>query len=807
MKNILFISILTLLSSSFALAQITSIEGYVINSQTKEPLVYANISIDEGGLGTSTDENGYFKLDVRDASKSIIVSYIGFKSDIIDISEYLRTKQEVIELYPKGLMLQEVEIFSSVSSKSEHIEVSSLSLQNDQIVKISNAMPDVLRAFQALPGISTNNEFSAEFNVRGGNKDENLIQVNGAQVYEPFHLKEVPNASVGVFNSDLIGKVNLITGGFSARYGDRLSSVANIDYREGDSENYKGAATLSLAFVDGFLEGPFLDKGSFIVGVRKTYMEYVIDMTDFGYENIRKADPSFYDLQGMISYPFGKSDKLKFAFLRSADNFTYDPNSLSSTTEYSATINNSSANVSTQTSSFQKQRGDYYSSLLDLEHIKVINEKAFIKTNLSYYDQYDKEYSLWGTFFKKDIYGDNHYFDQKRREDLKEASLTIKTLELKSSLDYQMTPFYEMRTGFSYKDINYYDRFNYEKYAINSSTTITYPDTLIENYGYTGLGYRNDSLNASSFKYAGYFENVLQIGQDFLLNAAGRFDYFGMNKELNFSPRLNLAYSTNYGTILRFAWGHYYQSPIYTQLKYSEASDSNTKSQKAIHYVMGVEQNVNLSANSLSTLKIKVDGYYKDYKSLISSFFAHGERLAYSRENDAVGYSTGIDFYILLNVPGFNSWISYSYLIAREDKLDDDYGEYPRLTGQDHTLAWISDIDFGNNWSFNTKFYYGSGYPYAEKFITYTPETDEYYWQKSETNDKYLPAYQRLDLRLTKNFKFDLYTIKTFIEVSNSLNHKNIRGYDYTYDDKGNPVAYEIMLWPILPSFGIRVEF
>ncbi len=806
-KLIISILFLVIYGNIFSQSQNKTVSGYVIDGQTNQPLPFANVIIEDKDLGTTSDRSGYFELNITGKSEKVIVSYLGYKSEKINVNEFSPDIPKIISLYSKGLLLQEVAVFSAVSSKNNRIEASSLSLQSDQIEKIANAMPDVLRSFQALPGISVNNEFSAEFNVRGGNKDENLIRVNGAQVYEPYHIKEAPNASVGVFNVDLIDNVNIITGGFSARYGDRLSSVANIDYREGSLSGYKGAATLSLAFVDGYLEGPLFNKGSFIVGARKTYMEYVIDLTDFGYENIRRADPSFYDIQGLVSYPLSNSDKLRFSFLYSADNFKYNPTSMNTIKEFTESINNTTANVKTSSTSYENQKADYYSTLLDLQSINFLGRNAFLKTSISYYDQRDNEFRMWGTSFNKDILAGNNYFDYKKREDTTDISLTINTLEFQSSLDYQITPFYETKSGFSYKNIIYKDLFDYTKNAVNISNTLTYPDTLIENYGYKGLDYRNDSLKVSSFKLAGYFENIIQIGDNFLINAAGRLDYFDMNKQLTFSPRISAALSNDYGTVIRGAWGHYYQSPIYTQLKYSEASDTNTKAQKAIHYILGIEQNIDLSKGSLSTLKLKVDLYYKDYRNLISSFFSHADRLAYSRENDAVGYARGIDVYALLNIPGFYSWISYSYLVAMEDKTNDDYGEYPRLTGQVHTLAWISDISLGNNWSFNTKLYYGSGYPYAEKVAVYNEDTDEWFWVKEGTNSKYLPEYSRIDFRISKDFNFRNFKLKTFIEISNALNHKNVRGYEYSYTDRGKPIAREIVLWPVLPSFGIRVEF
>ena len=244
-----------------------------------------------------------------------------------------------------------------------------------------------------------------------------------------------------------------------------------------------------------------------------------------------------------------------------------------------------------------------------------------------------------------------------------------------------------------------------------------------------------------------------------------------------------------------------------SQVAYSEPSDTNTKSQSAFHYVLGLEQDFELTSDKSSLLKLRIDGFYKDYTNLISAFFAHSDRLAYSRKNDAIGFAKGIDIYLSLKLNNFLTWFSYSYLESEEDVLEDEFRSYPRLSAQKHTFSWITDINLGKDWSLNTKYFYGSGYPYAKKELYYEAETDEYFWRNQRLNSDYLPAYQRLDLRISKNFVFKNISLKTFLEVSNAFNYKNVRAFDYSYDENGSPQIYEITLWPILPSFGIRIQF
>lgn len=806
--SIFIISIFIFLSNDSIAQSIKKvITGKVLNGQTNEPLPFANIFVTDKNIGTTTNENGLFKLELPFDNGEILFSYIGFKTEIIDISELNPKKSIMVYLFQKDMFLQEVSVYAGVKSKENEIEVSALSLQSDKIEKISSAMPDVLRALQFLPGISINNEFSAEFNVRGGNKDENLILVNGAEVYEPFHLKEASNASVGIFNVDLINNVDLITGGFSAKYGDRLSSVINIEYREGNKERYLGAATLSLAYADGYIEGPIFDKGSFILGVRKTYLEYLIDMMNLDYEDLDRAKPSFYDIQGVFSYDFTSTNKLKFEFLHSGDDFRYNPDASNSHLTYQGEYGGDPAFFIEKIGTAQDNIGDYNSTMLDLQSINFLSNNIFLKTNISYYDQSDDEYRIWSWNKFKEISSDNYYFEKRKEEKINEANLNIKTFEIKTALDYQFTPFYETKTGLSYKSVVYKQSFRDDKIIDNSNTTQHFPDTSYYYNERKGLFFGDELLDAKSYKLNAYLENILQINDNFLINVGGRADYFELNDDLTLSPRVSLAYFSKYGTVLRAAWGEYYQSPIYRQLAYSVPSDTNTQSQHATHYIVGLEQNFNLSSSSLSTLKFKVDAYYKDYKNLISSFLATFDRLAYSRKNDAIGFAKGVDIYILFNIPDFYTWISYGYLEAKEDNLTDEIGEYPRYTDQTHTFTWVADINIGKGWGLNTRFAFGSGFPYTPRISDFNEDTDNFEWNKSEINSEYLPEYKRFDIRVSKDFQFASYTLETFIDLSNVLNFINIQGYEYKFDSIGRPKLVEVALWPIIPSFGVRFNF
>ncbi|MBI1931204.1 MAG: carboxypeptidase-like regulatory domain-containing protein, partial [Ignavibacteriales bacterium] len=167
---------------------LNALNGIVIDSQTNEPLPFANIAVLNSTIGTTTNEKGFFSLALKDENSTFIISYVGYNSLTVFSENFNKNTLNIFTLTPKNINLQEVTIFANNLSTEELTQLSNISMQSEIIREISSGMPDILRSVQSLPGVVVNNEFKADFNVRGGNHDENLVLVNGTQVYEPYHI-------------------------------------------------------------------------------------------------------------------------------------------------------------------------------------------------------------------------------------------------------------------------------------------------------------------------------------------------------------------------------------------------------------------------------------------------------------------------------------------------------------------------------------------------------------------------------------------------------------------------------------------
>jgi outer membrane receptor protein involved in Fe transport len=683
-----------------------------------------------------------------------------------------------------------------------------MTLQSETIKHVTSLIPDVMRSVQMLPGVSTNNEFSSKFNVRGGNQDENLVVVNGTQVYDPFHVKEMQNASIGIFNADMIKKMDLITGGFTARYGDKMSSVLNIEYREGSPDKFQGMASLSMMDFNALVEGPMGEHGSFILGARKSYFEYVIKLVDAG----PYVHPSFYDIQGVLAYAPSPGSKVMLKLIHSGDDFYEDPHrKFDPTAQWMGYDIKGALFTNTQQSNDSvDQHAKYYSDLAALQYTNILSSNVVMKSEVSLYDELESENS-WHDYVYS-YTGENtktKYFYDNTRAYQYSNSLRIRTLEANTAVDVQILPRYGIKTGASVQRISYsQDLFN--RQTIDEFTNeYNFPDTTLSHRIENASDNIHEGINAHSFKWAAYVENVVQLTDRLLVNAGGRVDYFELNKDLSLSPRLNLSYSAGAGVVVRAAWGHYYQSPVYRQIAYPAASDTNTKSQHAVHLVLGINYDLLLDESANQFLRFKAEGFQKRYDNLITASVTSEGVVNYTRKNDADGKAYGIDMQVTYSAPRFYGWISYGYLFAKQTSLVNGIETtFPRYTDQRHTLAVTGEIDLGREWSINSRFAYGSGYPFTPQHAIVDPVKRIWVWVTDPTpNSGYLPSYMRVDLKIGKEFSFYGSQTSVFVDVSNLFNTTNIQAYRYRFTSNGQPYREEIKLWPILPTFGLAVRF
>ncbi|MBN2008192.1 carboxypeptidase-like regulatory domain-containing protein [candidate division KSB1 bacterium] len=294
-----------------------SITGIITNEQN-EPLASVNISVEGTHWGTATDEAGNFTIENMSAGTySLMVSHIGYES--VNINNIVIADREntnlQITLKEIAIRFREIIVTPGNFAISRDELSSQQDIRKEHIKTLPGTLNDINRVFQIMPGIGFTDDFNAQFQVRGGKINENLIIMDGVEIFDPYHMKEIGGA-VGVMNMDLIENVTVMTGGFSAKYGDKLSSVVEIENRQAQPRYFAGKVAAGGTGLDCVLEGAH-HKFNWITSFRKSLLKEaaeLINPTDYTFS------PSFYDVQAKLVYQANFANTLTANFLYSRDN-------------------------------------------------------------------------------------------------------------------------------------------------------------------------------------------------------------------------------------------------------------------------------------------------------------------------------------------------------------------------------------------------------------------------------------------------------------------------------------------------------
>lgn len=294
-----------------------TLSGYVYDKATGEALIGVSFFDTLSKSGTTSNLYGFFSYTAPSGTP-IRISYLGYKDSLL----ILRKNEDLkLVLVPSQHQIGEVEVFGQ---RHQETQMSIVSLSPKEIELLPNFMgePDVIKALTLMPGVSSGNDFSGGFYVRGGGPDQNLLLIDGANIYNSTHAFDL----FSTFNADAIKQVDLIKGGFPARYGGRLSSVMDVRLREGNSEKLTGEVGLGYLLSSATIEGPLLKgKGSFLLTGRRTFLdlfsEPISQLSSSGNQQV-KQNIVFYDFSGKVNFQLSERDRIFFSFYQSQDKFS-----------------------------------------------------------------------------------------------------------------------------------------------------------------------------------------------------------------------------------------------------------------------------------------------------------------------------------------------------------------------------------------------------------------------------------------------------------------------------------------------------
>lgn len=751
----------------------TSITGQVLDQETKMALIGVNIMLVGSYSGAATDNQGHFKIaNLPPGKHTLRFSYIGYKSEdvTIDTRENSSEFDMTVELLPQMIKLNDVIVTPgqfSIMGKGLTVQ-QTLTKENLETVAFGE---DVYRAITRLPGISST-DFSAKFTVRGGENEEILVLMDGQQLYEPFHLKDIEGGALSIIDVEAIESIDLLTGGFSAEYGDRMSGVFNIKSQK--PRNGRSQTSMGISFMNARVmsTGSFGNEGNWLFSARRGYLDLVLDL--MGEEN--SPHPIYYDVLGKVEYRLNPLHTLSANVLYASDrlDFIEDDDDIDHTTY---------ANANTW-----------------LTLRSVLSNDLFVRSVLSFGKL---NHGRDGTAFG----GDSNVIDFQVDD-----SRNVNLFGFKQDWNFDIVDRWILKWGFDAKkltsDYKYLSIKN-DLFWQNNVPTVIKTDSIRTN------------LRPSGEQFGAYISNRFRAMSPLTVELGLRYDHNSFTKDDLLSPRFNMVYELGKRTFLRGGWGYFYQTQGIHEIRVSDGENQFFRAKLAKHYVAGFEH---YFKNQLS---LRVEGYYKDLSDLQPVYrnWSRDIEIFPERLDDRYklnlngGTSKGLEVYLKYDTGAKVSWwLSYAFAKAEDNirSLVADGIEYtasenihPSRFDQRHTI--YLDINYRPNrkWHLNVAWQYHSGWPYTEMVLKSFQQNDGstgYYSSYEDYNGTRYNAFHRMDFRINRQFYTSKGRLSAYVSLINVYNHGNERNTVYYWNWVNNRpfLIFEKEYWfKLLPSIGV----
>ena len=776
-----------------------TINGTITDEQNNS-LLSVNISILNQSMGAISDENGKYSLEIPpNRSVVVVYSFIGYEMEKIRIP-MLKEGQNYtlnIQLKTSSTLLEDVIITDQKSRKESFSRI-----KPKHVSVLPGNSGGIEAILKTLPGVSSANELSSQYSVRGGNFDENLVYVNGIEVYRPFLVRSGQQEGLSFVNTDMVSSILFSAGGFDAKYGDKMSSVLDITYKR-PREN---AATLQLSLLGGAAHFEGITKNgrlSYLIGARHKTSQYLLNSLD------TEADysPKFSDIQTFVNFELNTNWQISFLGNISSNQYQMVPKNRD--TEF-GTVNEALK----LTIYFEGQEVDKYQTYFGaLSTSYQPNTKLQLQFTTSAFRTFEQEnFDILGEYWLyqlennlgSDNFGDiafdrgvGKYINHARNS----LNATVTNFSHKGNYNNESLKF---DWGFRVQKEEIEDKISEWNLIDSAFFNFPHPD---DNIGDTANPDQQiimsellkTQINLSSYRNSGYIQVSKDIG-NLTITGGTRGSYWTYNEELLMSPRVSLAYAPIWkkDIVFRAASGIYYQSPFYKELRTPEGTlNHNIKAQKSTHYVLGADY---LFYSWGRPFKWITEVYYKNLENLIP-YKVDNVRIQYLANDLSNGYARGIDMKINGEfVSGVESWVSLSVMKTEEDIVGDfitntdgsttEAGFIPRPTDQRVNFSmFFQDYIPGNpNYKMHLNLVYGTG-------LSFGPPKAEKYQDILR-----IPDYRRVDIGFSAVLKSEekksrlkwLNAFKSIwlsAEVFNLLDINNTVSYLWVADISGRQYA------------------
>lgn len=765
--------VLLLVQASITVAQ-TSFRGLVIDEQEKG-IAQAHLVV--GDHTALTDSLGFFTILVPSGDFKLQISHIQYQTGVYLVDP--QKPPENFKLSTKVNMLDGVSVEDTrLQSAREQAAVTQLDPKD--ISRLPTAFGDFNKILSTLPGVVANNELSSTYAVRGGNFDENLVYVNGIEIYRPFLIRSGQQEGLSFVNTDLVKRVDFSSGGWQAKYGDKLSSALNIQYKE--PEKAAGSVTFSLLGAAAHAEDQLGDRVKYVLGLRHKRSTYLLNTLETQGQYL----PNFTDIQSYITIDADKDPKdrlekdLEIGLL-----MAYSRNRYLVVPESRVTDFGSFSQAFRLFVAFEgKESMEYDTYQGGVKLTRKFNRKVQSTLVLSLMATLEREYlDLEGGYRLCDV-------------DKNTSSSTFNDCVAVRGIGTRYTFARNRLRGkiWTVEQLNEWlpNKANKVEWGVNFThqhiDDFLYEYAFVDSADYAQVEYSIQSeyqLNAP--KLTAFVQHTWLIDDAKTLTYGLRALYWQLNGQFLLSPRAQFALKPqwNKDVIFRASAGVYHQTPLYRELRNREGLvNEQVKAQTSMHFIAGLDYQFPMWGR---TFKLVSEAYYKSIKNVIP-YDIDNVRIRYFGANMAKAFATGFDF--RLNgefIPGSESWISFGLLSTQEDIEGDDRGYLRRPSDQRLNVAILFQDHLPKNPTVRVflNLVHGSGLPFG-------PPNDAE--QRSVFKG---PSYTRADIGFSKEFDFSEKGRKPLgmnglwitLEVLNLFANNNVFSYTWIEDVLGTNYA------------------
>ncbi len=737
MKQKFFIIIICLIATLKMMAQEFTLQGRVTDDDNN-PVELATVSVVSQGKVAFTSLKGEFSMHLHSAdSVAVKFSMIGYKTKI-RVLRKPRGKQTLqVVLHTDATMLGDVNV---TGEKIQSDQTQEIKIKDIKMAPSANGN-GVEGIIQQQAGVSTHSELSSQYNVRGGAFDENSVYINNVEVYRPFLVRSGQQEGLSVINPYMVDKIGFSTGGYGAKYGDKMSSALDITYKtlkaKGKKSVVEGSLAASLLGADTYI-GIGTRKLSWLNSVRYKTTSYLLGSL----ETKGEYKPQYLDYQTYLSYQPNKRWKIDFIGYISDNHYNFEPSDRE--TSFGTMENVKSFKVFFD--GHEKDRFLTYFGTLGITR-NITRNTSLSLLGSAFYTKEQEKYDIQGQYWldqteTSENLGVGTYFEHARNY------LSARVMSAKLMLRHKVQK-HNVEAAVTLKREHIEE--NSIEYEMRDSAGYSVPHTGKDLYMIYSMKARNE-LNASrmetyiqdTYRFSGGIADSTGNGQThYTLNYGVRMSHWNFNRETILSPRISLAIipANHENTTLRLAAGLYYQAPFFKELRDTTTVNGVTvaslnekiKSQRSIHFIAGYDYRFRMNDQRF---KFSAEAYYKALSNIVP-YSVSNVKVVYYGQNECSGHAAGLDFKLYGEfVPGTDSWLSLSLM---DTKMKLNGKSIPLPTDQRYAVnLFFTDYFPGSRkWRMSLKLAFADGLPFAAPH------------KELETNSFRATAYRRADIGMS----------------------------------------------------------